>query len=57
MALQVDIEHSKVTGKAILEDLRKSMGVPGCIKMMFFGSVPGLVKGSGSFMAMLESEG
>ena len=33
------------------------MEVQNCIKMMFFGSVPGFVKGSGSFMAMLENEG
>ena len=25
--------------------------------MMFFGTIPGFVKGSGTFMAMLQSEG
>lgn len=42
--------------KRVLDSLRKSLGVQNCIKMMFFGLIPGFMKGSATFMGQLKSE-
>jgi len=36
--------------KHLLENLRNAFGVQNCVKMLFFGSIPGFSRGSSKFM-------
>ena len=42
--------------KQLLERLRNALGIQNCVKMLFFGSIPGFSSGSAKFMGQLKRE-
>ena len=40
----------------LLERLRNALGIQNCIKMLFFGAIPGFNKGSSRFLGQLRRE-